>query len=287
MERSASDRFKDLRFGRLIAWTILAASAAAVVTRIPPRADRLLSFVEVGYVTYGVLLLTAVQACSRAGIRLSEVFGQPPADPAKWLRTVLIVPPMMMTDALLVLLTIAVGAMIAPRFTATMLSRRSVPDLFPQAGVLVRWQLALIASVIAPAIEELVFRGLLLRRLVASRGFWPGILLTSAIFALLHPQALLGAFVIGVIFALLYLASGSLLLSMLAHAINNSVVSLGILLMSSDTKDGTPAELLKDLRGGWPAIVVRLVIVGSLLFWIARPLVNEARERTSRSYLGA
>ena len=89
------------------------------------------------------------------------------------------------------------------------------------------------------------------------------------------------------IFALLYLASGSLLLSMLAHSINNSVVSLGILLMSSDTKDGTAAELLKDLRGGWPAIVVGLVIVGSLLLWIARPLVKEARERTSQSYLGA
>ena len=286
MESPATDRFTNLRFGPLIAWTILGASAAAIVTRIPPRVDRLVAFVELGYVTYGILLLTAIQACRRAGIRLSEVFGRPPAAPQPWVRTVLIVPPMMMTDAMLVLLTIVVGAKLAPHFTARMLSRRSVPDFFPQAGMLVRWQLALIAAVIAPAVEEFVFRGLVLRRLVASRGFWPGILMTSGIFALLHPQALLGAFVIGVILALLYLASGSLLLSILAHALNNSIVSLGILLMSSNTKEGTPEQFLKDLSTGWPGIIIGLVIVGSLLFWIARPLAQQARERTSPPYLG-
>jgi len=287
MESSPTDRFKNLRFGQLVGWTILGATIAAVVSRIPPRADRLASFIELGYVTYGVLALTAIHACGRAGLRLSEVLGRPPAAWQPWVRTVLIVPPMMMTDALLVLLTIALGARFAPHFTERMLSRRTMPDFLPQAGALVRWQLALIASVIAPAVEEFVFRGLVLRRLVGSRGLWPGILITSAIFALLHPQALLGAFVIGIVLALLYLSSGSLLLSILAHAINNSVVSLGILLMSSNAKDGTPDLLLKDLREGWPGIVIGLVIVGSLLLWIARPLVQQARERTSPPYLGA
>src|SRR5437868_1450968 len=132
MQSSPNERFKRLRVGQLILWTAIGASLAIVLARIMPRADRLVAFVEVGYVTYAVLLLTAVHACKSAGIPLSNVIGQPPTDAAPWIRTVLIVPPMMMTDALLVLLTIVIGAKLAPHFTARMLSRRTAPDLLPQ-----------------------------------------------------------------------------------------------------------------------------------------------------------
>jgi membrane protease YdiL (CAAX protease family) len=83
------------------------------------------------------------------------------------------------------------------------------------------------AAIIAPLMEETLFRGVFFGALTPRMGAVLASLLTSAIFALLHPQlpfGFLAIFVLGLVFSALYRLRGSLLPNILAHAINNTVI---------------------------------------------------------------
>lgn len=86
------------------------------------------------------------------------------------------------------------------------------------------WLSVLVGCVLAPAAEELLFRGALLRRLEPyGQGF--AILTSSLLFALLHGNLfqLLYAFGAGVCFSWIVLRKGVLWQSILLHALINSV----------------------------------------------------------------
>ena len=86
------------------------------------------------------------------------------------------------------------------------------------------------AVIMAPLIEELVFRGVLqttLMRLMKGRR-WPAMLITAAVFSAIHAwvvpaQALLSLFVLGLVFSYVYERTGSLLTPILAHAVFNAI----------------------------------------------------------------
>lgn len=70
----------------------------------------------------------------------------------------------------------------------------------------------------APIVEEIVFRGILLRRISFKFGVRKGIILSSIVFAILHPG--LGhvfSFIAGVIFSLIYLKYNNILISTITH----------------------------------------------------------------------
>ncbi|MEA2553045.1 MAG: protease family protein, partial [Fimbriimonadaceae bacterium] len=91
------------------------------------------------------------------------------------------------------------------------------------------------AAVIAPFWEEIMFRGTILPALstVLGRPLW-GILLSSFMFAAIHPQGVplwLGLGLIGGMNAMLAYQTKSLVPSITVHAINNSLVlALGLLI---------------------------------------------------------
>jgi membrane protease YdiL (CAAX protease family) len=287
----SSDRYAELRFTPLVLWPLGGAAAALLLTRFLLRLDRGTALIVVSYVVYGLLILASSHACKRAGIRVSDVVGRPPASPARWLYVLVVVPFLLMTAGLLVIVSVIVAARVAPHWTTTLMSRRGMSDLLQPSASATRWQFVFLAVVVAPAVEELVFRGLLLRRFVATRGFWRGILASAGIFALLHPQQLFGAFVAGTVLALLYLASGSLWVSMFAHALNNAAVSVAVLLARPDGSDARPETFVQTLRADWVPImilaIVALLLVGGGLVWLVRPLVTQARERALHPYYQA
>ena len=82
------------------------------------------------------------------------------------------------------------------------------------------------AGLLAPVAEELFFRGLIHRWFSARFGFWPAVILSSAIFAAGHADSLgvvASSFVLGLVLAGVYDRSRSLWLSMAVHAANNSL----------------------------------------------------------------
>ena len=95
----------------------------------------------------------------------------------------------------------------------------------------------LLAVVLAPVTEEIVFRGVLFRALDEKFGMWPAAVLSSAVFAVIHfevlfsqPLALAGLFTVGILLAIAYHRTGSLLVPILGHAVFNAV-SVGLALL--------------------------------------------------------
>jgi membrane protease YdiL (CAAX protease family) len=96
--------------------------------------------------------------------------------------------------------------------------------------------LLILAVLVAPPVEELIFRGVLLRALMRRIRFWPAALVSSALFAALHlyevssapAMALLFAsiFVFGLGQCLLVRWTGRLATSITAHAISNAAAAL-------------------------------------------------------------
>jgi len=85
------------------------------------------------------------------------------------------------------------------------------------------------AAILAPIAEETMFRGVFFNALTPRTGRAGALLLTSTVFAILHPQlplGFLGIFTLGVVFNTLYLLRGSLLPCMIAHGLNNGVIFL-------------------------------------------------------------
>lgn len=81
--------------------------------------------------------------------------------------------------------------------------------------------------ILAPIIEEIVFRGILLRRISFKFGVRKGVILSSIVFAVLHPG--LGhifSFIAGVVFSLIYLKYKNILINIITHACHNFVYFL-------------------------------------------------------------
>lgn len=88
-------------------------------------------------------------------------------------------------------------------------------------------------GICAPILEEVIFRGLILSRLKTVCPLWVAVLISSLAFGLAHGHPLWVAYAtaLGVLFCFLTLKTGSILPSMLAHAVFNS---LGTCLNFSD-----------------------------------------------------
>ena len=85
--------------------------------------------------------------------------------------------------------------------------------------------LGALAVLAAPLFEEFIFRGLIQGGLRRSLPAWQAIVISAAIFAIVHPPAsMLPVFVLGLCTGWAYERSGSLLAPMLVHAMYNGVV---------------------------------------------------------------
>ena len=132
--------------------------------------------------------------------------------------------------------------------------------------------LAFLAIVVAaPVSEEWLFRGLLFNRWSRKWSVRTGVILSSALFAVLHTD-LIGAFVFGVVMCGLYARTGSLWAPTLVHAANNA---LAWLLAVLDAHGVIPAELetVSQLQEAWwlPVLGVLLVLPWARRGWQERP----------------
>ncbi|MBQ2733576.1 MAG: CPBP family intramembrane metalloprotease [Clostridia bacterium] len=98
------------------------------------------------------------------------------------------------------------------------------------------WLAILSTVVVAPIMEELIFRKLLCDRL-APYGEWQAIVFTALAFSLFHTnlQQMLYAFALGCLFGVIYVRTGKIIYTIILHATVNFVGSVpGLLLLRSD-----------------------------------------------------
>jgi membrane protease YdiL (CAAX protease family) len=138
----------------------------------------------------------------------------------------------------LLVLEAVLGAVLVQLVPALADARASNTDLLREqslAGLLV---FAVLAVTVAPVLEELLFRGLVLRGLMLRIGFWPAALVSSAVFGLLHATAadasgllvVATIAVLGLGLCLLARRTGRLGPSIGVHALHNAVAVLAVAL---------------------------------------------------------
>lgn len=97
------------------------------------------------------------------------------------------------------------------------------------------WLVVVIVVLVAPFLEEVVFRGLLFQVLRRRLGVWPGIVLSSLTFAIVHlelldrPISLAALLVLGAWLAAALHRTGSLVVPITAHALFNGVAIVATL----------------------------------------------------------
>ena len=91
--------------------------------------------------------------------------------------------------------------------------------------------------VVAPVVEEVIFRGLVLSRLNRAMPGWPALLLSSAVFGVLHghPVWALYAGLLGVAFGLVAMRTGSILPTIVMHITFNGIGQLHTVFAVSET----------------------------------------------------
>lgn len=135
--------------------------------------------------------------------------------------------------------------------------------------------LFILATFIAPVVEELVFRGMLFRAWEAEWGWFRSLVATSLVFAAYHP-APAAAFCSSIVLVTLYRRTGSIRACILAHAVHNALLwypLMGQLYFRTAGKETGEIEL-------WPLHLAALGIASvalPLYAWMAR---NSAGDRS-------
>lgn len=96
------------------------------------------------------------------------------------------------------------------------------------------WLGFLAIVVIAPIVEETLFRGFIFKGLQNSFGFWPAAIVSAGLFALAHGQlnVALDTFILGLFLAYLFSKSDSIWPSVILHASKNAIAFTVLFLVS-------------------------------------------------------
>lgn len=134
---------------------------------------------------------------------------------------------------------VAVAGLIFVILFAPILSNQQNPivDSAQSAQGWLHWAMIFAqAVVLAPIVEEFLFRGVLFQVLWQRTGrVWLSAFVSGFLFAIIHPQFLVGLIpltAIGTVLALLYAHTRSLTSSIMLHALNNLVVTLVLWVVS-------------------------------------------------------
>lgn len=170
---------------------------------------------------------------------------QPKLEPAFGVATYAMALPLLLVGVSLTLflMRLKFGGDAAQRLSSGEGPSHPIVEALFRAGWWGRVQIFLMASVVAPLVEETMFRGVLYRHLrEASAGMRAGVsavlsaTVVSFVFAIVHPQGLLGVpalMALAYAFALAREWRGTLLPAMIAHGLNNGIVFTATLWLAS------------------------------------------------------
>jgi len=125
----------------------------------------------------------------------------------------------------------------------------------------------LILVIIAPVVEEFVFRGVLLQRFSVKWGTMWAVIVSSLIFGILHLD-LMGASVFGFFMAILYIQTKTLLVPIVCHILNNLMafaVQITEILVNGNQTMETVAQFQSDL---WIGLLLLLISTPFVIYYM-------------------
>ena len=237
----------------------------ASMTPIDPE-DPATDEAAAGITFYGALALGIWWACRRSGTGMRRLVGRVPAG-YSWL-------------PVLGLLVVAGLFSFGSWYVTTYGLSRIAPGVL--AGLLEPWALTpadsiasgviwtLMAVVIAPVVEEVVFRGILVNRWGVKWGIRTGIVASSILFGVLHPVDPIGATIFGLVAGLLYLQTRTLIVPIALHAATNVVATVFEFVDPVEAPMDLAAELQEIEAMVLPGLGIAVVTLPVLVWYLRR-----------------
>ena len=160
-----------------------------------------------------------------------------------------------------------------------------LPEMSPETKAMMEmllngpvWIVLLSVSVFAPFFEEWLCRGIILRGLLKKVGPAWAIVISAAVFGLIHGNIwqAIPAFLIGCLLGYVYYKTGSLKLTMLMHCVNNTLA-----VVFSRIPGLEDVEFLAEIMSPWAYILVLVAFAVTLV----SGLVTISSARSSESSL--
>jgi hypothetical protein len=139
----------------------------------------------------------------------------------------------------------------------------------------------IVLIVVAPIAEELIFRGILFQRWATKWGVTRSLIVSSLLFGILHAN-IIGLSVFGLMMALLYIKTRTLIVPIACHALNN-LAAVGLDYVSRRSDPAETIEVLAQLDAYWWVGLIYIAI--SLPWLIVFIYKNWPEEESSLPYL--
>jgi uncharacterized protein len=175
-----------------------------------------------GFVLYSIPLLLIFYAFKKAGLPLSPIL----EDTGRNLSDMLLVIPLLLFSVSVIWITILALNIFDASLASTYLDYLNRVDFLvttPETPVVDYFFIFVAVALLAPLLEEIVFRGAMIERFGRKYSYKAAVLVSSVIFAILHID-IAGAFVFGVVTSLIYLKTRSLYIPVMIHLINNGMI---------------------------------------------------------------
>lgn len=274
MEDRTSDvavAFGRLRSRTLIPWTVV-GSVILVVLLLIGRSMPALAVLDadaggvlVACALYGLLTAWILRACRGAGVDLRRLVGRLPRG-YSWLAAVGLLVTAMVFSVGSWFVTTYVMSRYAPALAEALVTL-SEPTA-DSVAIGVAW--TVVAVVVAPVVEEVLFRGILVNRWGTKWSLGTGVVASAVCFGALHPAGVAGATAMGLATAFLYLQSGTLIVPIAFHAANNLVatVATGFFLAEEATAVALDLEGIEAMA--LPGLAMAVVTLPVLVWYFWR-----------------
>ncbi|HEY9903508.1 MAG TPA: CPBP family intramembrane glutamic endopeptidase [Candidatus Sericytochromatia bacterium] len=216
-------------------------------------------FVPVIYcLTFILLSLWAIQGLHQSKIKVKRLIGHLPSH-YPWLPTIGIVISILLFSLGSGQLFYYALSFANPTLVESLLKQKSFLSGSETFSPLLHNLLIVVAFlVVAPVTEEFIFRGILLHRWTAKWGVTPALLTSALLFGFLHAN-IVGLFVFGLMMALLYIKTRTLIVPIVCHALNN-LAAIGLELISQNSDTTEAIAVLEQLRAYWWLGLVYVVL---------------------------
>jgi membrane protease YdiL (CAAX protease family) len=222
---------------------------------------------------FSCLCLWSLKRFRQLNINPKYIFGKLPSN-YKWFSSISLVIPILLFSLGSFYISAYFLSFINPEQVESILNEKLLNSASNNSTVFISNSLQIFTVVIvAPIVEEFLFRGIILHRWAAKWGIKIALLLSSLVFGLLHDN-IVGLSMFGFIMGLLYIKTRTLIVPIVCHALNNTaVVILEFLLIHFDTtKTVYTVEEFRSLW--WLGVVYVMLSAPGLIYFIAKNWPN-------------
>ena len=214
---------------------------------------------------YGALAGWLLWVCRRAGVNIRRLVGSVP-EGYNWGMTLLLLAATM-AFSLGSWFVFAYGLSVVSPGVLEFLVEALATPLAP--SLLYQLAMPIVVVVAAPLLEEMAFRGVLLNRWSHKWGVGRAVIATSFVFGFLHANPV-GITAVGIVTALLYLRTRTLIVPIVFHGANNLLATIGGYAFETDGALDVAAEMQEIQQSGLIGIGLVAVTLPVLIWYMRR-----------------